>query len=236
MECRDSLALPGAGSLVRRQPGWEGRAVRLLVASSFLMASPVHAQDRTRPTALEAGIVEELNRVRTDPAGYARHLEALLPLFEGKLWRSAQGLLETDEGAAAVREAIAALRATAPMGPLQRSPGLSAAARDLVRDQGASGEMGHVGGDGSTADDRISRYGRWDGGLSENVTYSGYATVGPRDVVIQLLVDDGVRSRGHRANILDPAMRLVGVACGPHPHAPVMCVMDHVQEYEEGRS
>lgn len=209
------------------------RVAVALTALTLTGALPVQAQDR--PSALETGVIAELNRVRTDPAGYAAYLEALLPQFDGNVWSSPQGLLETEEGAPAVREAIAALRRTAPMGRLARSPGLSAAARDLVRDQGASGDMGHEGSDGSTPGDRVSRYGRWDGGISENVSYSGYATVGGREVVIQLLVDDGVRSRGHRNNILDPDMRLVGVACGPHPHAPVMCVMDHARQYEEGR-
>jgi uncharacterized protein YkwD len=205
----------------------------VLTVLTMTGAGPVQGQDR--PTALETGIVEELNRVRTDPAGYAAFLEALLPQFDGKVWRSPQGLLETEEGARAVREAIAALRRTAPMSPLERSPGLGAAAHDLVRDQGTSGDMGHEGSDGSTPGDRVSRHGRWDGGISENISYSGYATVGGRDVVIQLLVDDGVRSRGHRHNILDPDMRFVGVACGPHPHAAVMCVMDHAQQYDERR-
>jgi uncharacterized protein YkwD len=205
------------------------------LSAAAVLAGPVRVQERPHAT-LEAAIVEELNRVRTDPVGYAAHLEALLPQFDGKVWRSAHGLLETEEGPAAVREAMRVLRATAPMGSLRQSPGLSAAARDLVRDHGASGAMGHTGGDGSSPADRAGRHGRWGGGLSENVSYSGYATVGARDVVIQLLVDDGVRSRGHRANVLDPAMRLVGVACGPHPRFALMCVMDHAEEYEEGRS
>lgn len=203
-------------------------------AGAVTLSAGAEAQDRP-PSALEAGIVEELNRVRTDPAAYAVHLEALLPAFDGKDLRTPHGLLETREGAAAVREAIRALRATEPIGPLRRSSGMSAGAKDLARDQGITGATGHDGSDGSTASDRVNRYGRWDGRLSENVSYSAYATVTARDVVVQLLVDDGVRNRGHRVNILDPAMQVVGVACGAHPRYAVVCVMDHARAYREGR-
>jgi uncharacterized protein YkwD len=203
----------------------------LSAGAALAMAFPSRAQER--PTALEAGIVEELNRLRADPAGYAAHLEALLPLFDGRVLRTSHGLLETEEGARAVREAIRALRGTAPMGRLTRSPGMSAGARDLARDQGASGATGHTGSDGSSASDRVNRYGRWDGTLSENVSYSGYGTVSARDVVIQLLVDDAVPNRGHRKNMLDPAMRVVGVACGPHGRFALVCVMDHAREFAE---
>lgn len=217
------------------------RTLAAAALATLALARAVPAQDgpakpvaRTPPTALEAGIVEELNQVRTDPAGYAAYLEVLLPQFDGTLRRTPEGFLQSREGAAAVREAIGALRGTAPMAPLQPSPGLSAAARDLVRDQASTGGMGHDGSDGSTPSERISRYGRWGGALSENVSYSAFATVGPRDVVVQLLVDDGVPGRGHRRNILDPTMRLVGVACGRHARFAMVCAMDHVREYQEG--
>lgn len=217
------------------------RTLAAVVLATLALACAAAAQDgppkpapSTPLTALEAGIVEELNRVRSDPAGYAAHLEALLPQFDGTLRRTADGLLQSREGAAAVREAIGALLGTAPMAPLQRSPGLSAAARDLARDQASSGGMGHDGSDGSTPADRANRYGRWGGALSENVSYSAFATVSPRDVVVQLLVDDGVPGRGHRRNILEPTMRRVGVACDRHARFAAVCVMDHAREYQEG--
>jgi len=206
----------------------------LLAAAAMTLPAQSAAQE-SETSALETGVVQELNRVRTDPVGYATHLEALIGAFDGKVLSTPQGRLATDEGAAAVREAVRVLRATAPMAPLARSPGLSAAARDLARDQGASGATGHVGQDGSSTSDRVSRYGRWDGKLSENVSYSAYEGVTARDVVIQLLIDDGVADRGHRVNMLDPAIRLVGVACGPHARYAMVCVMDHAQRYEERR-
>jgi len=212
--------------------GLRHRLTSLLATGAMVLPCASHAQAH-RPSRLESGIVEELNRVRSDPARYAAHLEALLPSFEGNVLRTPHGLLETDEGAAAVREAVRALRATRPIARLEWAPGLAAGARDLARDQRASGATGHVGKDGSTPSDRVGRYGRWDGQLTENVAYGAYEAVTAREIVMQLLVDDGVPDRGHRVNVLDPVVRLVGVACEPHRRFAVVCVIDHAQRYEE---
>jgi uncharacterized protein YkwD len=53
-------------------------------------------------------------------------------------------------------------------------------------------------------------------------------TFGPttaHDVVAALLIDDGISDRGHRRNVLDPDIHLVGVACGTHASYRVMCDM-----------
>ena len=54
-----------------------------------------------------------------------------------------------------------------------------------------------------------------------------------RDVVIQLLVDDGVPDRGHRNNILDGNWGVEGVACGPHRDYRQICVMNYAVKYVE---
>ena len=65
-------------------------------------------------TPLEAGIIAEMNLARRDPRTYVSYLEAMLPHFDGTLLRLPGRIpLATIEGAPAVREAIAALRAQA---------------------------------------------------------------------------------------------------------------------------
>jgi uncharacterized protein YkwD len=56
----------------------------------------------------------------------------------------------------------------------------------------------------------------------ENIDYGATGL----QVVIDLIVDDGVPSRGHRRNVLDPAFRAVGIAVGPHRTYGTMCVID----------
>jgi uncharacterized protein YkwD len=82
--------------------------------------------------------------------------------------------------------------------------------------------MNHKGTDGSMAWDRVSRYGDWKTKIAENMTF-GPATA--HDVVASLIVDDGITDRGHRKNVLDPDVRLVGISCGPHKALRVMCDM-----------
>lgn len=214
-----------AGTRRRASPGWL-IVVLIVVAFTLAVVSLLRSQ---QPDALGRAIVEEINRLRTDPAGYAVILEQSLPLYTGNdLQRPGQIAIRTSEGPAAVREAIAALRAQAPLAPLAFSEGLARAAADQVRDQGPSGATGHDGSDGSTMRTRIERWGQWGGGISENIDYGSRTA---REVVISLVVDDGVRGRGHRRNLFDPGIRFAGAACGPHRQYVTMCVMDHAGSF-----
>jgi uncharacterized protein YkwD len=184
-------------------------------------------------TALERGVLEELNRARMDPAGFAAELEARLPHFRGNIYRrpSAEVGVRTVEGAAAVREAVRDLRATRPLAPLRLSRGMSAGAADHVRDQGPRGGLGHTGSDRSAPATRVNRHGRWFGVISENIQYGRAANA--REVVADLFIDDGVADRGHRKNALDPLVRVAGVSCGPHATYGQMCVIVHAADYAE---
>lgn len=176
-------------------------------------------------------LVTEANLLRRDPAGYARHLEVMLGRFDGSLLeRPGRPSLRTEEGEAAVREAIAALRRTRPMTILQWSSGLARAAGGHVRDQGPAGGMEHRGSDGSRPAQRMSRHGEWRGGVGENIAFGANSA---REVIVQLLVDDGVPTRGHRAALLDPGWGYAGAACGPHRDYSQMCVMDFAVTYAE---
>ena len=174
--------------------------------------------------ALDRGIVDELNRARTNPSGYAAGLERDLQYYKGNLFRRPgdDSALETREGTSAVVEAIRVLRQTPPMAPLRLSAPMSEAAEDHVKDQAPRGLMNHRGTDGSMAWDRVSRYGEWKKRISENMTFGPMT---PHDVVAALLIDDGITDRGHRKNVLDPDVRLVGIACGTHKSYRVMCDM-----------
>ena len=187
-------------------------------------------------TALERGVLDELNRARTDPQRFADELEARLPHFRGYVYRrpGAEVGVRTVEGPAAVREAVRALRATRAVPPLRLSRGMSAGAADHVRDHGPRGATGHAGRDGSTPASRLNRYGRWFGVISENIQYGRAANA--HEVIADLFMDDGVADRGHRRNALDPNVRVAGVSCGPHATYGQMCVIVHAADYAERTS
>ncbi len=181
-------------------------------------------------TPAELEVIMEINRVRTDPAGYARkYLAPLREYYQGALFRYPGKIaIRTKEGVAALDECIRELEYSNPAPALSPCPGLTFAARDLVRDQGETGMTGHKGSDGSSIAVRISRYGQWYGPAAENIAYGlGDA----REIVIAWLVDDGVAGRGHRINLLNGELYKAGVHIGPHRRYNDMCVMDFASSY-----
>lgn len=96
---------------------------------------------------------------------------------------------------------------------MKSDPGFAKAARDHVKDTGPSGKTGHHGTDGSSPWARIKRYTRINGGAAENCQYG---KSNPRKVIMQLAIDDGVRSRGHRNNIMNSRYRVTGINTGYH--------------------
>jgi len=156
----------------------------------------------------------------------------LLPYFDGKLLRFPdEPALQTREGPPAVVEAINVLRRIEPLPPLASSPGLAAAARDLVAFQGPSGRTGHTGRGGSSPADRIERHGTWKRAIGEAVCYG--PPTGLR-MIASLIIDDGVPDRGHRRTLLDREYRVAGVAVGHHSRYQSMCVIDLANGFEEG--
>ena len=183
---------------------------------------------------VEKDIVLELNKVRANPSAFARvYLETRRQNYNGRLYqRPGQTDLRTKEGRPALEECIRVLRNTEAMGPLRPSRGLSNAATDHVKDTGPRGGIGHKGIDRSTTGTRVSRYGKWSGYIAENISYGPERAL---EIVIQLLVDDGVSSRGHRKNILENQFAYIGIAVGPHKTFTTMCVMDFATAYFEKR-
>ena len=178
----------------------------------------------------ETELLHEWNALRADPPGYARHLEAWLPRFQGLELDLPSGRLLTREGPAAVREAIAVLKANKSLPLVQNSAGMSLAARDHARDLGPRGGRGHVGADGSTLGARLDRHGRWQGTAQEAISY-GMSTA--QATILQLLVDDGTPSRGHRTTLLFAQAAQVGLACGEHREYQTMCVLDLASQFIE---
>ncbi|KAJ8603385.1 hypothetical protein CTAYLR_004290 [Chrysophaeum taylorii] len=164
-------------------------------------------------------IVREHNFARAKPAEYAEtRVVPLLDKFDGTTFDNA---LSTREGRKCAEELANVLRETEPCQPLELDAGISKAAQRHADDVGANGIMAHVGTDGSEVGDRLRREGEWWGSCAENLSF-GFET--PEDVVLWLLIDDGVPSRGHRKNILDGSLQRVGCST-PTEHETGTCVV-----------
>ncbi|HWP90937.1 MAG TPA: CAP domain-containing protein [Thermodesulfobacteriota bacterium] len=201
----------------------------IVVAGCGKLLSPFTGDGRM--SSLEDDIVREMNLARTNPRMYASFLEERKRYYDGKLYyRSYDTVVRTREGVSAVNEAVSFLYSVNPLPPLSVSRGMSLAAKDHASDIGPRGAMRHEGRDRSTPGIRLSRYGTWQGEVAENIYYSGENA---RDIVIGLIVDDGVYSRGHRKNIFNPGFRVVGVGCDRHATYRIVCVTTFAMGYVE---
>ncbi len=180
----------------------------------------------------EKAVIFEINKLRSDPPGYAReYLEPLLTKYEGKkLCLPGEIPIVTKEGIIALEDAIRELKSAKPVPLLAPDARLTRASRDHQKDQTATGRTGHDGSDGSSAQDRIRRYGEWRTAMGENIFYGDPDA---RSVVLHLVIDDGIPKRGHRKNFLNESFRLIGVATGKHPGWRNVCVMDFAYAFKE---
>ena len=179
---------------------------------------------------IEENIILEHSRVRQNPQSYIPILENYLASMD------AQGnipggcgqncTLLTHEGQPAVEEAIEFLRVQPPVGPLSKSNSIDRVAKAHAADQ-VDGAVGHNSSDGSNFSDRLDKFGIQSSGAGENITY-GLTTA--LDVVMNLIIDDGVANRGHRTNIFADGWTIAGAGCGPHAIYRSVCVINYVAE------
>ena len=181
---------------------------------------------------IEKDVILELNKVRTNPKKYAQdYLVPMKKLYSGKFLKYPDEIrLLTKEGIDALDECIKILQNAKPVQKLTPYYGLYQAAKYHQEDQSKNGGIGHTSSDGKKLNQRIEMFGNWSGQIAENIDYG---TSDARKIVISLLIDDGVPSRGHRLNIMNQVYTSVGVAVGTHKKYSGVCVIDFAQEFKD---
>jgi len=71
---------------------------------------------------------------------------------------------------------------------------------------------------------RIEKYVKWEQTLGENIDFG--SKIG-QEVIICLIIDDGVKSRGHRNNIFNQDFRVCGVGAFSHMVFETCIVLDY---------
>lgn len=106
--------------------------------------------------------------------------------------------------------------------PFQPDSLISLAAQIHAKDYGEKGKEGHGGLYGSP-EGRMKHFGCIGDITAECCDY-GMETA--TEIILHLLVDNGVAGVGHRKILLDPELRRTGISIQPHKQYDVNCVMD----------
>ncbi|QUD86441.1 CAP domain-containing protein [Phenylobacterium montanum] len=194
-----------------------------LAAAIGLAAACCQAPAQAAPS--EGNVLAWINWARAHPAEYADMLREYRSWFQGRVVHAPgdETGVATVEGVAAVDEAIAYVERQRPLPPLEQNDRLTRAAEAYAGATGPSGRVGHVGPHGETLMQRIRAVGVLPSSAGEVIAYGPDTS---EAVVRQLIIDDGVPSRGHRMEIFDPGYRVAGVGCGRHRVYRTMCVVD----------
>ena len=157
-------------------------------------------------------LVEEINLARTNPAGYASKVQEYIPHFQDKILKmpDQRVAIKTQEGAAAYEECVNFLRSAEPTEAHVPSRGLTRIANDFLSGV-QSVDPSQIGTIDMNA--IIDKYGSFQGNFSRAMEFGGST---PEQVVINLLVSDGDKSRSQRDALLNPILKRVGVAQGKH--------------------
>lgn len=157
-------------------------------------------------------LVEEINLARTNPAAYASKVQEYIPHFQDKILKmpDQRVAIKTQEGAAAYEECVNFLRSAEPTEAHVPSRGLTRIANDFLSGV-QSVDPSQIGTIDMNA--IIDKYGSFQGNFSRAMEFGGST---PEQVVINLLVSDGDKSRSQRDALLNPILKRVGVAQGKH--------------------
>jgi len=190
------------------------------------------ARDVTYLSEEEKDIILEMNMLRHNPSAYTqKHILWMRVFYHGKVLEiPGKTPFKTHEGVEAFDECLEALKKAEPAPPLTPSKGMSKACKLLVYDQELTGKTGHKDSAGNQPIDRMHKFGHFSGFFAENIHYGD---IEPRFAIISLLIDDGVRSRGHRKNLLNPEYKYTGIATGKHKEFGGICVINYASEYTD---
>lgn len=169
-------------------------------------------------TKIARDIFRATNDARTNPSNYLSSV--VMPYHDSIQESGGQSYvligrntrLLLNEGKVATNELINYLRSAQPREAMTYDTDLEKAARDHALDIGENSILGHSGSDGSTVGERVTRHRSWTT-VGENIAYG---TRDGADVIRGLLIDDGVKSRGHRDNIMATNFKKMGAYCAEH--------------------
>ncbi len=176
---------------------------------------------------LKENLITEHNKLRTDPKSYIPLLEKHLEYInkDNVLVIPNEIKLKLIEGASTYNNAIEFLKNQANMATMEHNEQISQASLDHAVDIGSNGLFTHEGSDGRNTADRIEKYIEWDGACCESIEFGNRTA---ENVLISLLIDDGIEHRPHRKNIFSEELKFFGVGVSEHKTYGVVTVINYL--------
>lgn len=202
------------------------KIVRILFIFTALFSSSVLAQtdwyddvlekantaaDSTYLTAEEKEIIYYTNLVRLDPKLFGNTFVKHYIDSTGKASNFTKSLLKT-------------LEKTKPMGVLTPSKKLHETAKSHATEFGKKGTTGH-----GSLKKRFAKYQEECGCIIAENCYYGKSNA--LNIVIELLIDEGIANLSHRNNILNRELTRTGLFIAPHKTFTRNCVIDYSSEW-----
>ncbi len=116
-----------------------------------------------------------------------------------------------------VKSLFSHLRIINNLTPLKPDRNIYLLAEEHAKKNGRKGKTGHDGFNTRAKNSRHSKF-------SENCEYGDFRAI---DILITLLIDEGVPSLGHRKNILNQVMTHTAVSIQPHTIFKYNCVIEY---------
>ena len=170
-------------------------------------------------------VIYETNRIRTNPKAYIPILEKYLENFDDNILTrpDKNECIETQEGPKAYKEAIEFLKNQKPINEIEFDEEASKVAEEYAKKLSNSGEDDQ-GEDETHIEERVEKYLDYDFAISECIDFGGSTGI---EVIVNLLVDDGVKLRTHRENLFSNKFQYYGVAVASHPEYDYCTVIDY---------
>ena len=154
------------------------------------------------------------NELRSNPLSFVSKLKESLKYFRDKIYhKPGEDPIQTYEGPSAIEEAIDFLKTQKPVGKIILDENITKACRDHAHDIGVKGLTSHEGSDGKNISERIEKYCEWDGACAENLDF-GFRNA--ENIILNLLIDDGVKERNQRYNLFHPDFKYMGIGIEDH--------------------
>ena len=173
-------------------------------------------------------IIKEINSLRRSPNTYANKILKYKSYFKGKMLKipGSNINIKTEEGPEAYEEAAQFLKNEIAVEEMIPSKGLTKIAEDYLEKAKNTDpyEIGEI-----DIDDIVDKYGTFLGNLNRAMEFG--ATT-PEQVVINLIVNDGDKTRCQRESLLNKNLKKIGVATGSHQQFDKCTVIVSCSKYD----